>query len=98
MYNNNYRGRGPGRPYPPNQPYYPPQPQRPYPPNQPYYPPQPTNPADNFPFKIGEKVIHKFTGDELFVIRYGREQLECRKPDLSSGWFYVDELKSASEA
>lgn len=50
------------------------------------------NDRPDFPFAIGEKVIHKATGTELYVINYGREQLECRKPDLGTAWFYVHEL------
>lgn len=49
-----------------------------------------------FRFEIGEKVIHVASGLELSVINYGREQLECRKPDLSTGWFYEHELESIS--
>lgn len=45
-----------------------------------------------FQFSIGEKVLHVASGVELSVIGYGREQLECRKPDLSSEWFYEHEL------
>ena len=46
----------------------------------------------DFPYEIGQKVIHKATGLELSVINYGREQLECRKPDLGTVWCYVHEL------
>lgn len=46
-----------------------------------------------FRFDIGEKVIHTATGTELSVIGFGREQIECRKPDLSTGWFYDHELQ-----
>ena len=49
-----------------------------------------------FRFEIGEKVIHVASGLELSVISYGREQLECRKPDLTTGWFYEHELESIS--
>ena len=49
-----------------------------------------------FRFEIGEKVLHVASGLELSVINYGREQLECRKPDLSTGWFYEHELESIS--
>ena len=51
-------------------------------------PPQPRQ----FSFSIGEKVLHVASGIELNVIGYGREQLECRKPDLTSEWFYEHEL------
>lgn len=53
-------------------------------------------PQRNFNFGIGEKVIHIHTGTELYVISYGKEQLECRKPDLSCGYFYEHELRSAN--
>lgn len=46
-----------------------------------------------FGFDIGEKVIHSATGIELSVISYGREQLECRKPDLNTIWCYPHELE-----
>lgn len=49
-----------------------------------------------FRFEIGEKVIHAASGLELSVISYGREQLECRKPDLTTGWFYEHELEPIS--
>jgi len=101
-YNPNY-GRGG---YPPRGGGYrgPRQPQyNPYPP-QPQYDNYQENyrmPFDkedrdhNFPYEIGQKVVHKATGIELFVISFGREQIECRKPDLTTGWFYVHELAPA---
>ena len=46
-----------------------------------------------FQFDIGQKVIHTATGMELSVVRFGREQLECRKPDLSTVWLYEYELE-----
>lgn len=46
-----------------------------------------------FRFDIGQKVIHTATGTELSVVRFGREQLECRKPDLSTVWLYEYELE-----
>lgn len=46
-----------------------------------------------FRFDIGQKVIHTATGMELSVVRFGREQLECRKPDLSTVWLYEYELE-----
>lgn len=48
-----------------------------------------------FQFDIGQKVIHVATGTELTVINYGREQLECRKPDLSTVWMYEHEIVAA---
>lgn len=60
---------------------------------RPEYQPAPSyQPADNFPFGIGQVVIHKSTGEELTVIRFGREQVQCRLPNLSSEWFYIHEL------
>ena len=50
------------------------------------------------PFEINEPVIHVATGIKLTVIRYGREQVECRKPDLSSEWFYLYELQPLNES
>lgn len=49
-------------------------------------------PSQGFQFDIGQRVIHVATGIELSVINYGREQLECRKPDLSTVWCYEHEL------
>lgn len=45
------------------------------------------------PFSINQPVRHIATGVKLSVIRIGREQIECRKPDLSSEWFYEYELE-----
>lgn len=69
-----------------------------YPPRGGYGVPRGRQPFDpfhnpNIPFEIGQKVIHTATGLELSVIRFGREQVECRKPDLSSAWFYAYELE-----
>ena len=49
------------------------------------------------PYEINQPVKHVATGTRLTVIRYGREQVECRKPDLSSEWFYLYELEPISE-
>ena len=49
------------------------------------------------PYEINQPVRHVATGIKLTVIRYGREQVECRKPDLSSEWFYLYELEPFSE-
>jgi hypothetical protein len=49
-------------------------------------------PTTNIPFEVGQIVRHIATGTELSVVRIGREQVECRLPDLSSNWFYVHEL------
>ena len=50
-------------------------------------------PMPNIPFELGQMVRHRATGTELSVIRIGREQVECRMPDLTSAWFYVHELE-----
>ena len=47
-----------------------------------------------FMFDIGQKVVHRGSGTELIIINYGREQYECRKPDLTSAWFYEHELEA----
>lgn len=68
----------------------------PYPPYQSggWSGPQPCyDQGPQYPFEIGQMVRHKATGTELSVIRFGREQLECRMPDLSSNWFYPHELE-----
>ena len=50
----------------------------------------------NCPYEINQPVRHIATGVKLTVIRYGREQIECRKPDLSAEWFYLYELEPIS--
>ena len=49
--------------------------------------------APPIPFELGQMVRHRATGTELSIIRIGREQVECRMPDLTSAWFYVHELE-----
>lgn len=44
-------------------------------------------------FDIGQKVLHIATGTELSVIGFGREQIECRKPDLNTVWVYEHEIE-----
>ena len=46
----------------------------------------------SFKYDVGQKVVHHATGTELIIVRIGREQYECRKPDLTTSWFYEDEL------
>lgn len=46
----------------------------------------------NSKFDIGQKVIHNATGIELSIISFGREQIECRKPDLDTIWVYEHEI------
>ena len=45
------------------------------------------------PYEINQPVRHIATGVKLIVINYGREQVECRKPDLSADYFYLHELE-----
>ena len=45
------------------------------------------------PFEINQPVRHVGTGAKLIVIKYGREQVECRTPDLRSEYFYLYELE-----
>lgn len=45
------------------------------------------------PYELNQPVRHIATGVKLIVINYGREQVECRKPDLSSDYFYLHELE-----
>ena len=47
----------------------------------------------NRPYDLNQPVRHIATGVKLIVINYGREQVECRKPDLSSDYFYLHELE-----
>ena len=49
------------------------------------------------PFDINQPVRHIATGVRLIVISYGREQIECRKPDLSADYFYDYELEPMPE-
>lgn len=50
-------------------------------------------PGMPLPFEINQPVRHIATGIKLIVIKYGREQIECRKPDLSAEYFYDYELE-----
>lgn len=50
-----------------------------------------------YPYEINEPVRHIATGTKLIVISYGREQIECRKPDLSAEYFYPYELEPFTE-
>lgn len=45
------------------------------------------------PYELNQPVRHIATGIKLIVINYGREQVECRKPDLTSDYFYLHELE-----
>lgn len=46
-----------------------------------------------FSLELGDVVKHRTTGLEMTVIRFGREQLQCRiHADMSPNWFYESEL------
>ena len=49
-----------------------------------------SNPSSQY--DIGQKVVHIATGTELSIISFGREQIECRKPDLDTVWVYEHEI------
>lgn len=49
--------------------------------------------SHNCPYQINQAVRHIATGTKLIVIKIGREQVECRKPDLCADWFYLYELE-----
>lgn len=51
----------------------------------------------NFEFELGQPVRHIATGLKLSVISFGREQIECRTPDLRSEYFYPHELEPWTE-
>lgn len=55
------------------------------------------SPNPDCPYAIGEMVLHRATNTEMSVIRIGREQVQCRLPDMRAEWFYVEELVSASD-
>lgn len=55
-------------------------------------------PDRRFQYDIGQKVIHSATGMELSIIGYGREQLECRKPDMGVVWVYEHEIEPMTNA
>lgn len=50
-----------------------------------------------FEFDLGQPVRHIATGLKLSVIKFGREQIECRTPDLRSEYFYPHELEPWTE-
>lgn len=47
-------------------------------------------------FSIGKKVRHIHTGDSLWVLRVGNEQILCRTQDLREIWFYPHELEEVT--
>lgn len=51
----------------------------------------------DFEFELGQPVRHIATGLKLSVIKFGREQIECRTPDLRSEYFYPHELEPWTE-
>lgn len=57
------------------------------------YPPQ-----QQFAFNVGQKCTLKDYPDVVVsIIRQGREQYECRLPNLSTQWFYEHELQAIQE-
>lgn len=55
-------------------------------------------PRPIIPYEVGQMVRHCATNTELLVVRIGREQVECRLPDLTSQWFYVHEIEPIDTA
>ena len=52
-------------------------------------------PRKNFKFSVGQKCFLKdFPDTTVSIIRIGREQYECRLPDLKTRWFYEHELEA----
>lgn len=43
-------------------------------------------------FIKGKEVKHVYTGESLWMLKEGREQILCRTRDLREIWFYPDEL------
>lgn len=63
--------------------------------NRDYYEEQPKR---QFLYKRGQKCVLKANPKiVVHIIRIGREQYECRLPDLRTEWFYEDELMLAPE-
>jgi hypothetical protein len=51
-----------------------------------------------FKFQRGDRCHLTANPDiKVNIIRIGREQYECRLPNLNTGWFYEDELELDSE-
>lgn len=48
-------------------------------------------------FADGQKVIVISTGEEVTVLRKGREQYECRLKDYRVFWFYESELAAIDD-
>lgn len=43
-------------------------------------------------YNVGERLMHVFSKDYLFVLKTGKEQYLCRTKDLREIWFYEFEL------
>lgn len=48
-------------------------------------------------FEIGQKLTHKYTGETLWVLKKGNEQILCRTSDLREIWFYPQELNLSTD-
>ena len=48
-------------------------------------------------FSRGEKVLHAYTKECLWVLRVGNEQILCRTKDLREIWFYPYELERVTD-
>lgn len=52
-------------------------------------------PQNNFKFSVGQQCyLKQFPDTVVTIIRCGREQYECRLPDLRTDWFYEHELEA----
>ena len=48
-------------------------------------------------FVVGKRVRHKYTKEDLWVLRKGNEQVLCRTRDLREIWFYEYELEEVED-
>lgn len=44
-------------------------------------------------FEFLKEVRHKLTGQPLWLLKRGNEQILCRTKDLQEVWFYPEELE-----
>lgn len=52
----------------------------------------------DFKYSIGQRCALKYNPEQqVVIIRLGREQYECRLPNLSTDWFYEHELVPIDE-
>lgn len=54
-------------------------------------------PQNNGKYNIGDVLNVIGHGITVHVVRIGREQYECRLPDLRTEWFYEHELEPVQE-